>query len=71
MNAMTSAHPAARTAARTATHGPSPRTINLAASTYQPRGEREFGAGYGRSQGYAAAQRSYLNSSRPSLFRVM
>lgn len=67
MNAMTSAHPAARTAA----HGPSPRAINLAASTYQPRGEREFGAGYGRSQGYAAAQRSYLNSSRPSLFRVM
>ena len=50
---------------------PSPRSVNLAATPYQPRSEREPGTGYGRSQGYAASQRSYLSSPRPALFRVV
>lgn len=71
MNAMTSSLSATRFDSFIAQR-PSPRSVNLATtSTYQPRGERAFGAGYGRSQGYAAAQRSYLSSPRPSLFRVV
>lgn len=68
MNATTSQNAASRHAANVL----SPRTVNQAAtSPYQPRGEREFGTGYGHSQGYAAARRSYLSPSRPSLFRVV
>ena len=44
-----------------------PRSPEATAIEPRPRGEREFGVGYGRSSGYVRT-RSYV-TSQPALFR--
>ena len=45
-----------------------PRSPAATAFEPRPRGEREFGVGYGRSSGYGRA--SYIRTWRPGAFKV-
>lgn len=49
-------------------NGSRPIFVPLIAQSHQPRRERDFGTGYGKSSGYAAP-RPYIADNGPRLFR--
>lgn len=48
--------------------GSRPIVVPLIGQPHQPRRERDFGVGYGKSSGYAAP-RPYIADNGPRLFR--